>query len=801
VKVTIDRRLKSIQDVSGSAQAFSEADLERKNVQSLRDLTAATPYVEVGTQEGNFEIYIRGVGSNNNTEIGDPATAAHIDGIYIPRPRGLGSMYFDIERVEMLRGPQGTLRGRNAMAGTLNIVTAQPKLGEWGASGSFQLGNYMQRLTKAMLNIPVGDNVAFRFAGFSERRDPYYKNEHGNSSIRAPEDADTYAYRASFKWAPSDKVALLIRHDATFERGTGITGTNLTEAMQNGILPEEIPDLRSMGFYGNQPSQSLDHLGVSAELTLNLGPVNVQLVNSYRHLKYTQVVGNSGGVNYNGNPPNNLDNYSATFWDTRSDSIVNELRLYSPDDARLKWTAGVFNLYESQYVFLGNTNDNAWGWAGQEYNHPDVKDGAIAGYADATFDISQIWRVLGGIRVTKDWKHRNGIGWGYSVGCQEGATPEQCTNRQFRFGTEGFRFAGKGRTDYTAGTDQASMLADFTNGIAQYGARDDLLGLISQPGASLPQMTEQHGSVSPNPFVDFRVGLEHNLAPTSLLYATFSTGHKSGGFNDTLTYTDENTGMKRTSVPEFGSESVYATEIGSKNQFANKKVTFNAAAFWYAWMNYQANTVESFGGAAGCVDSMDPNCKRGQSSSVRRNVGNARILGIDADLTAHLPSGFTGRLAAAFLDARFLGAEVTDTRISWDPTQQPKVNLKGNFLPRAPQVALSYGIEQSIPTPVGYFDWSLSGQSKSKMYMTQFNGDGKDSTGAVNPLLSDVVPWTHRFDASIGYARPQGDIRIDAFMTNITNMTYATSIINSPGLNLRFYNPPRMMGVRFSMYL
>jgi outer membrane receptor protein involved in Fe transport len=87
------------------------------------------------------------------------------------------------------------------------------------------------------------------------------------------------------------------------------------------------------------------------------------------------------------------------------------------------------------------------------------------------------------------------------------------------------------------------------------------------------------------------------------------------------------------------------------------------------------------------------------------------------------------------------------------------------------------------------------------MYMTQFNGDGKDSTGAVNPLLSDVVPWTHRFDASIGYARPQGDIRIDAFMTNITNMTYATSVINTPGLNLRFYNPPRMMGVRFSMYL
>jgi outer membrane receptor protein involved in Fe transport len=260
-------------------------------------------------------------------------------------------------------------------------------------------------------------------------------------------------------------------------------------------------------------------------------------------------------------------------------------------------------------------------------------------------------------------------------------------------------------------------------------------------------------------------------------------------------------GTVKTEVPRFGTEAVYATEVGSNNQFANKKITLNAAAFWYAWKDYVTNTVQSFGGSGGCVDNSDPNCMRGQTRSVRRNVGDARILGIDADLTAHLPSGFTGRLAAAFLDARFLGADVNDTRISWTASEQPKVNLKGNFLPRAPQLALSYGIEQSIPTPVGYFDWSLSGQTKSKMYMTQFNGDGKDSTGAVNPLLSDVVPWTHRFDASIGYARPQGDIRIDAFMTNITNMTYATSVINTPGLNLRFYNPPRMMGVRFSMYL
>src|SRR5690606_14885490 len=129
VRVTIDRREKDPQDFSGSVDVFTESDLERKRVTSMRELTAVTPYVEVGAAEGNIEIYMRGIGNNNNTEIGDPAAAVHIDGVYIPRPRGLGSMFFDVERIEVSRGPQGTLRGRDATAGTMNIVSAAPKLG------------------------------------------------------------------------------------------------------------------------------------------------------------------------------------------------------------------------------------------------------------------------------------------------------------------------------------------------------------------------------------------------------------------------------------------------------------------------------------------------------------------------------------------------------------------------------------------------------------------------------------------------------------------------------------------------
>ena len=85
--------------------------------------------------------------------------------------------------------------------------------------------------------------------------------------------------------------------------------------------------------------------------------------------------------------------------------------------------------------------------------------------------------------------------------------------------------------------------------------------------------------------------------------------------------------------------------------------------------------------------------------------------------------------------------------------------------------------------------------------MTHFNGEGYDSDGNPNPIFSDVVPAITRLDASAGYTRLAGDIRLEAFVSNLTNMTYMTSIINVPGLNLRFYNPPRQFGLRLQLFL
>ncbi len=110
-------------------------------------------------------------------------------------------------------------------------------------------------------------------------------------------------------------------------------------------------------------------------------------------------------------------------------------------------------------------------------------------------------------------------------------------------------------------------------------------------------------------------------------------------------------------------------------------------------------------------------------------------------------------------------------------------------------------LHQTIPTDIGKFDWGVSLQTRSQQYMTVFNGNGRDSKGVVNPNLSDVVPSYTRIDVSAGYTRPDGRLRLEAFCTNLTDVIYMTSLINTPNLNLRFFNPPRQIGARITVQL
>jgi len=122
VIVTVERRAQSLQDYAGTAAAISGEELSLLGINNIDQLDGKIPGVSIANNQGNIEVYIRGVGSSNNTELGDPAAATHLNGVYVPRPSGFGAAFFDIERVEVNIGPQGTLRGRNATAGSVDII-------------------------------------------------------------------------------------------------------------------------------------------------------------------------------------------------------------------------------------------------------------------------------------------------------------------------------------------------------------------------------------------------------------------------------------------------------------------------------------------------------------------------------------------------------------------------------------------------------------------------------------------------------------------------------------------------------
>jgi iron complex outermembrane receptor protein len=877
VVVTVDRRAKNLQKYSGTAAAFSEAQLATVGITNVREMSSMVPGLAIGVQEGNTEVYIRGVGSDNNTELGDEAVAIHLDGVYLPRPRGVGSMFFDVERVEVNSGPQGTLRGRNAVGGTVNIVSNKPKLQEFGANAEATFGTFAQRRYQGMVNIPIGDTLAIRLAGFSEVHDPYYQNGGPVYDIPAAENADSYALRAQLKWQPVKQFTALAAYDYTAERGTGYLGSNMQQpltlenthadedaaaaaAAAAGGPPAPNPDLndeatpydiskidnpRNIYQRGMNPTVNMRHQGARLELTYDAGPVLVTATGSYRYLQYDQYGTGSVGVIYPGfdYAGTNPDNFSGNEWHTTSKSTIAELRFYAPDDSRFRWALGGFYFNEDQYAFLGQVNDPANGFGGGEFNMPNVKGGSIAAYADGTFDVTEDWRVLGGVRVTHENKSRKDGLWALWSNFGNGG----------RFGTEGFKYAQEDRQIYTLASTSSvtDRVNAFLDGIKSFGARDTVPQMLcADPlppvnGVANPRVIPNgHGGMqcavginpnllqqesaynadpmnntkpfdinmipqndeTSNNFFDWRVGTEYDLAKENMVYATVTTGHKAGGFNDTIRGPD---GQPQ-NPPQYTPEEVISFEVGSKNMLADRHIRLNASAFWYKYKDQVFQTIVT-------VTPDNPNEPGDQSSSiaVRQNAATSNVLGLDVDFSYSLPLGLEANIHALLMDARFGdNTIVNDSRIGFDVPQY-RVDIGGNQLPRAAPLTLNYSLSQFLPTSVGIFHWLASAQTVSTHYMSVYNGDGKllpqsdpnapaPDTQSFRDLnrpngaarLTDEIPTYTRFDIGGGWKHPDGRLAIEGFVNNVGNIAYATSIISTPGLNLRFYNPPRTAGVR-----
>ena len=870
--VTADRREQSLQDFAGTAFSVTGDDLKKIGAQNFVDLQQSIPGLSVANNGGNVEVFIRGIGSTNNTELGDPAASFHFDGVNIPRPSGIGSAFYDIERVEVNVGPQGTLRGRNATAGSVNAITFKPGLGIYDAAIEAEYGNFDTRSLRGVLNIPLGDKIAVRLSGLYLQNDSLFNNVGPVTGIDVAEAQENYSGRAQILFKPTDRLSILVAGDYISEGGTGYTGSNfalaLGELADGNITQEQFDDIepRDVIARGITPDQNTDHWGIRTTITYEADPFTIEYTGSYRDAVYdyeatTPLTPSFPGVieALSGGPdePNpdaileqSLDNFSRFRSISDSRSHFHELRFFN-NEGPLIWSLGAQYIREDQFSFLGSTGDRNPFFQGIEFN-TNVDTDSLAVYGDATYSVTDKFRLTGGLRYTGDRKERTGVAARYGLALG-GAGFSCCLG--VRTGTEGFEFAARDRTIINPDTDDDGTITNqevfdfFANGIAQFGARDnldDILnfgpfegdpnvvpgrpecidtniddGLFCDPNTGqflfgVPfegQIFQQDGRVNES-FVDWRLRAEYDINDDHLLYALVANGHKSGGFNDNL----GDLGV----APTFDTESVILYEVGTKNEFfiGNVKTRLNASVFYNDYEDQVFTSLLSVEQALEFVNSFggeNITVPDGTSTalvvSFSFNAADSDIYGAQIDGGFDLPANIKLDFSALYLEAQIRDAEpIQDFRFQADVDSDNAVfrSITDRRLPRTPRWQLNAKLSQAFDVGNGQLDYVISAGYRSSQFHTIFNSQefintpesmmdtaSAESMEVSSGRLFDRIDGFFTLDVGAGYTfDAEGKYRFEAYANNITDSVNAAAIIITQFDNTRFFNRPRTYGGR-----
>jgi iron complex outermembrane receptor protein len=246
VAVTAQKREESIQDVPISIQAFSGEKLDAMGIEEPKALQLVTPGLQYNVFAGYSLIYIRGVGTDAFIPSADASVATYIDNIYYPFAHSLASALGEIKRVEVLKGPQGTLFGRNSTGGAINIITKSPSSESFYASATTTLGRYDKENYRAFVNFPLMENMAVSLSGLSYREEQYYSLAQ-SSPRNTLQDETSDGYSVKFSWTPGD-----------FSLNLGYSYVN-AKGEQSMWLPAQ--DIKPLG----------EALGVQAENKYQLG--------------------------------------------------------------------------------------------------------------------------------------------------------------------------------------------------------------------------------------------------------------------------------------------------------------------------------------------------------------------------------------------------------------------------------------------------------------------------------------------------------------------------------------------------
>ena len=409
ITVTAERRSTNVQKTPLAISVLSQDALDKSNVTGISDVNGKVPGLEV-TKSSGFEtmVTIRGVGSETpeNAPITVPGVSLFIDDVYIANTISLDQTLFDLNHMEVLRGPQGALYGQSSIGGAINLVTKQPELGEFGGSGDVTLGDYNLHRERAELNVPIGDTIAIRGS--------VQKNDHDGFT----RDTSFPNYYLDDLDDTSGKLAVLWKPTSNFK--ATLTG-QWYSADQNGAAQKNINDPNPDPYTVTQdyPSKfNLDTQLYHLNMQWDLPWFSVKSVTAYQDLDHRQKEDSSRSAF------SLLGSYDdVAAWNTTLKNYSQELDLLSSPDSRLNWITGLFLMRQqsTQFVaeFEGTTANPDTSIAGNiETNPPSnlaygnytsVYRESYSPFAQATYPITDDLRVTLGGRWNYDHYHLDGL--------------------------------------------------------------------------------------------------------------------------------------------------------------------------------------------------------------------------------------------------------------------------------------------------------------------------------------------------------------------------------------------------------
>tara|TARA_B100001093_G_scaffold515000_2_gene590329 strand:- start:74 stop:2386 length:2313 start_codon:yes stop_codon:yes gene_type:complete len=539
VIVTAEKRSESLQTVSQAVTAITNTELENKNINSFVDLSTIVPGVTVAKNEGyKTVISIRGVGNETNQNaIAAPSVAYHMDGIFIASPFSLQTDFIDVQRIEVLRGPQGTLFGQNSTGGAINVISNMPNSDERKTKADVTIGDYGLKKIRATSNIPISNNLSTKLSFVSTERDGFSKNITTGQDL---DDASNISIRSDWMIELSDTSTLRVfgQYFDVDRNGAAIRGIDdqsfgMRKLSQDTISKQELTSSVLAVIYEND-------LGfANLKVLASTQEDDILVVRDNDRHNFGDSVLSIPGLGADATYQRAEFNPETSKVDTKTF----EINLISNDpalDGKLDWTVGAFYMEHEIENHIRGYRDND--------DNPAFKYVCGEPFADPAYcyqhDTSDPFAVFGADFdfVTDAYPSRES----YSIYAQ---------------------------TTYSM-TDTARLVSGLRYSKDTF--KTDVTNFFT---------VESFNAKGTSDEVTSKITGEYDLGEDTMVYLTFSKGFKPGGSNLTFGFADDN--APPMVFPTFEAETVDSTEFGLKTDLFNGQARANIAAFMYDYENLQ----------------------------------------------------------------------------------------------------------------------------------------------------------------------------------------------------------------------